>query len=74
MALSISLESQAGSGGSWEICRGLEPSDSSILMVTLWTDAVPVFLPRTCWLERGRERERVGERQRKRSNDGPISL
>lgn len=48
MALSINLESQAGSGGSWEICNGLEPSISSILMVTLCTGAVPVFLPRTC--------------------------
>lgn len=74
MALSISLESQAGSGGSWEICRGLEPSDSSILMVTLWTDAVPVFLPRTCWLERGRERRTKREGERDGSNDGPISL
>lgn len=51
MALSINLESQAGSGGSWEICNGLEPSISSILMVTLCTGAVPVFLPRTCWLQ-----------------------
>ena len=51
MALSISFESHAGSGGSWDIWSGLEPSDSSIRMVTLCTEAVPVFLPNTCWLE-----------------------
>ena len=52
MALSTNLESEAGKGGSWKICKGLEASFSSILIVTLWTDAVPVFLPRTCWLKR----------------------
>lgn len=51
MALSISMESQAGSGGSWEICNGFHPSVSSILMLTLCTDAVPVLRPSTCWLE-----------------------
>lgn len=35
IALSINLESQAGSGGSWDICNGFDPSDSSILIVTL---------------------------------------
>lgn len=52
IALSINFESQAGRGGSWDICNGLDPSVSSILIVTLWTDAVPVFLPKTCWLEK----------------------
>ena len=58
MALSISFESHAGSGGSWDICSGLEPSDSSIRMVTLCTEAVPVFLPNTCWLKDEKARER----------------
>ena len=62
MALSISLESHAGSGGSWDIWSGLEPSDSSIRMVTLCTDAVPVFLPNTCWLKE-EKRERHVNRQ-----------
>lgn len=52
MAFSTNLESEAGKGGSWKICKGFEPSFSSILIVTLWTDAVPVFLPRICWLKR----------------------
>lgn len=51
IALSINLESHAGKGGSWDIWSGFDTSDSSILIVTLCTDAVPVFLPNTCWLE-----------------------
>lgn len=46
MALSTNLESEAGKGGSWKICKGLEASLPSILIVTLWTDAVPVFSPK----------------------------
>lgn len=52
IALSINLESQEGRGGSWDICNGFDPSDSSILIVTLYTDAEPVFLPKTCWLKK----------------------
>lgn len=63
IALSINLESQAGRGGSWDICNGLDPSDSSILIVTLCTDAVPVFLPKTCWLEK--QRKMMTERRNK---------
>lgn len=48
IARSINLESQAGRGGSWEICNGFDPSDSSILIMTLCTEAVPVFLPNIC--------------------------
>lgn len=55
IALSINLESQDGRGGSWEICSGFDPSPSSILIVTLYTDAVPVFLPKTCWLKNTRK-------------------
>lgn len=51
IALSINLESQDGRGGSCDICSGFDPSPSSILIVTLYTDAAPVFLPKTCWLK-----------------------
>lgn len=72
MALSINLESQAGRGGSWDICRGFDPSDSSILMVTLWTDAVPVFLPKTCWLGGENSTIHIKNKSRVLSRERPL--